>query len=719
MFSNQLQLVSVLNNSLRIARSQNYRVMLVLAGEANHHLKTVCEVFLNSVKDSGMKSHPLQSVTESAVKVMYVPDPHSNSDISDEINSLLGTEHACVVFDAQGEFNERLFAAAAGTITAGGLLVLQTPALHDWATLQHNASASGNQSFFISRLCEKLAIHCTIGIDVASVAEGPFKTLGDVTADSALFITSATPKTEITHSGTDDSSQCKAWKIEQNSMLESLLRDLQDKTESVSVVQGDRGRGKSTMIGRAMKKLLTTESIRKRSVSITANRRSACDTLRKHADKSIPYFPIDKALSMTHDILIVEEAGSIPIPVLEQLMQQSQSIVFATTVQGYEGAGRGFAIRFAKRLDQLKPGWLKLNPTLPVRWSAGDPIEGFVNDALLLKTRLTDIPNTIKLSPCDSRVSLIDKQALTRDDNLLAEVYGLLVQAHYQTTPADLRNLFDQHRLLVFIQRTGQTLTGAAVVALEGAIPIELHQAIMHKQRQLADQLLPQLLAQLSGEADALKERFARIVRIAIHPDIHRQGFGTHLFKQLHEQLTSNDTDRGTATSVGVSFGADQLTLSFWLKLGLIPIHYGYKTNPRSGLRAACLMNSSHLPIKQSIAKACQILRMNTQAQLSQEANSDPVQKQLLEATKSTERVNMSSLAIKRLIHDFCLARRSFIDSVGLLLSSDLFSENEAVLKVVHNTLDGYRHMTPKRRHAAEEQLRSVLFETGVFVEFK
>jgi len=718
MVSNQHQLISHLNNSLRIARSQNFRVMLVLAGEANQQLTSICDTFINSVNEGAIRPHLRQSMTSSSDYIMHVPNPHSNSDASDEINSLLGGEHVGLVFNAQSEFDERLFAAAAGTITAGGLLVLQTPALHDWIAQQQIAPDNDNQSLFILRLCKKLMVHSSHGFDTASALKCQINTLNDIPDDTFFFIASTTPKAEISYLNPDDTSARDAWKIEQNSMLRSLLHNLLNKAESVSVVLGDRGRGKSTLIGRALKKLLAAESPSKRTISITANRRGACDILLKRAEQSIPYFPIDKALSTTHDVLVVEEAGSIPIPILEQLMQQSQSIIFATTVQGYEGAGRGFAIRFAKKLDQLNPDWLKLNPTLPIRWSVGDPLEAFVNDALLLETELTAITKPSKLSPMDAQVSLIDKQALTDDDTLLVEVYGLLVQAHYQTTPADLRNLLDQHRLLVFAQRTGQVLTGAALVALEGEIPSDFHQAIMYKQRRLADQILPQLLAQSSGEPNVLKERFARIVRIAIHPDIHRQGFGTHLFEQLNNQFTSNTTYLPRVDGVGVSFGADLHTLSFWLKQGLKPVHYGYRTNPRSALRAACLIISTHTSIKQSIDKACRILHVNTQAQLSQDDNVDVIQKQLLEATKPIAGASLSSFDTKVLIHDFCKARRSFIDSVGLLLTSDIFRENEAVHKVVHQTLNGYRYMPPKTRHAAEVHLRSVLLETGAFTEF-
>jgi len=721
MFSNQNQITHCLNNSLRIARLHNYRVMLVLAGDADRYLTSVCKTFVESTtacslhppeaKPIALPSEVSQNVTPYSDYIMHVPDEHSNSDISDEINVLLGSEHACVIFDATNAFNERLFAAAAGTIVSGGLLVLKAPPLHDWASRQAG-SAQNDHSLFIARFCEKLAAHQSQSV---LPVENP-ETHTDKPEDTAFLIAASTPDCSTQR---PDKTQKADWKIEQDAMLNTLADTLLGKQGSVCVVQGDRGRGKSTLIGRALKKVWSTESINHGSVSITANRRSACAILLQHADHPIPFISIDAALTTTHELLVVEEAGSIPIPVLERLMNQSQSIVFATTVQGYEGAGRGFAIRFAKKLDAVKPGWLKLNPILPIRWSTGDPVEAFVNDALLLETTLPGIElcgqhSLVPLTPDLSQVSLIDKQELSTDDALLSEVYGLLVQAHYQTTPADLRNLLDQPRLLLFVQRTNQTITGAALVALEGDIATDLHQHVMHKKRRLANQILPQLLAQSSGEAHVLTMQFARVVRIAIHPDIQQRGFGSQLFAQIQKQVSTNTTDMTTVNSVGVSFGADQHTLSFWLKQGLKPIHYGYKTNPRSGLRAACLMNSSHTNVAQSIDKARYVLRLNTQAQLSQDSSDDPVQNLLLSATKTTDGMRLSSVEINRLIHDFQQSRRSFTDTVGLLLHSGLFIETDAVHQSTHQMLSEYRHMPPKKRRAAEQQLRTALSKAQI-----
>jgi len=629
----------------------HHRALIVLADEDVLRFNALSNAISAFYSQNESNSPPTfyNSVTVDPVSMMHVPELHSNSDSSDQINRLLGSEYRCVIFDAYDAFNERLFAAAAGTVVGGGILLLRTPPLHTWA--QNTGTAV--PSAFMERFIRKIRSHQT------GTLTGPTNTITS-TAQSPLII--ADDVNDNSLSTPIDLS----WETEQNKLVGQLLSKLLGEQKSTIIVQADRGRGKSTLIGRALKKLLADKSFSKKRITLTANNKNACKVLMQHVGFTgggthpIQFVSIDTALNMQHDLLVIEEAGTLSIPVLTQLTSFSGDIIFATTVQGYEGAGRGFALRFAKRLDKIRPDWVKLQPERPIRWAANDPLEAFVNDALLLKTKLSSINQPAELKANNAQLSLIDHKELSSSDELLEAIYALLIQAHYQTTPSDLRNMLDQQQLLIFAQRTNNILTGAAIVAMEGEIATHLHTAIVYKERRLTDQILPQLLAQSASDASVLSLRCARIVRIAVHPSLHRRGFGSNLCHALIDQLTSR------IDYVGASFGADEQTLSFWQSLGFTPIHYGFKKNPRSGLKSACLIKSTDKSAANSIDMAAWILHENLRALAQHDNQNDLVRDQLIAATR-TANGRLTQAQMDQLIIDFCRSQRSFIDTVAFL----------------------------------------------------
>ena len=742
MVSNQSHSLATLKNSLHIAQLLSHRVLLVLAGDSAVDLPHVIELLTEQL---GVKTTNSSSLSECITSrqrlsnIVRLPDLHSNSDRADQINALLGSEFKCILFDANDAFDERLFAACAGTIIGGGILVLQTPSLDQWGEF---GSASDNTSNFLFRIARKIAEHHT---HVLFNSDSHVDRNSD---NAALLIASTeettnTPLTVLQTSDPESQSQSQfqsqpqpqslpslktpsrsgqltntaesEWQAEQAQLVDQLVDNLLHNSDSTVVVQADRGRGKSALIGLAVRRLRATTSLSDINITMTASRQSACRVLLRHAHntdasdtdekvQSIRFVPVDIALKMQHDLLIVEEAGNIPIPVLVQMTQSSNRIVFATTVQGYEGAGRGFALRFAKQLNTIRPGWLKLQPTHPIRWSANDPLEAFVNDAFLLKSSLNPDVTRKSLTAQNAVVNQVSKQTLSTNDSVLDEIYALLIQAHYQTTPADLRNLIDKEQLLVFAQHTNHVLTGAALVALEGGIAPGLHDDIMSKERRLPDQLLPQLLAQSAAEKSVLNLNFSRIVRIAVHPQLQRRGYGTALFKAIREQL------RPLNTTLGTSFGADSESVSFWLKLGLTPIHYGYKVNARSGVRSACLMLDGEQTAAPAIAKARSILHRNLAALLEQNKDDDPVGERLLQATDRPDNA-VTTQTITSLLADFCECRRSFIDTVGLIELSAAVAPLNGVAEHIHNLTQRHRQLTPTQRRKAEQALREYLIK--------
>ena len=97
--------------------------------------------------------------------------------------------------------------------------------------------------------------------------------------------------------------------------------------------------------------------------------------------------PAELAYSNTnYDIIAVDEAAQIPVPILQKLIHvhPRAHFIFTSTVRGYEGTGRGFSLRFLEWLERRSAPVSHLTLTTPIRWRDGDVLEQFVFQSLLL-----------------------------------------------------------------------------------------------------------------------------------------------------------------------------------------------------------------------------------------------------------------------------------------------------------------------------------------------
>ncbi len=605
------QVFNVVSLYRRESALRGHRGLLVLSGECADTLRQTCD---NWIQDF---SHSTRAEINTSVPqtVCHVPN-ESNADLADQKQALLGSESYYVIYDATVPFNPGLFAAAAGGLQAGGLFILLTPTWADWV--------KNNNSRFLVRFTHHLQSVTDTHAGLPALRIGQLESLPSAQpVDSIAVSDGAIPETiqaaldPKTGIKLETQKNVGSWLAEQEQLLDQLLSALTTESTDVVVIQGHRGRGKSALAGRAISILLKSMDATHSTITVTAARQSASDILIKHAKEatstsqpqthSLQFQSVDTALKNKHDVLLVEEAGSLPIIVLSRLMEQASRTIFITTVQGYEGAGRAFALRFARLLNKRKPGWLMLEPVKPIRWAADDPLEQFTNTVFLLNAALPETPSHLEIGS-SLACRTVDKKRLLDDKDLLTHVYGLLTQAHYQTTPDDLQHLLDKDDMHVFVKMQGEHIVGAALVAIEGNLHEKLHAPIINRQRRLKDQLLPQLLAQVAQNATALSAGYARIVRIAVHPDCQRRGFGSTLVHFIDQHYATQQL------STGASFGADTATLSFWLKQSMTPIHYGLRINPRSGLRAVCMLKAHSEPVMKVLQTANNVFTENLQA---------------------------------------------------------------------------------------------------------
>ncbi|ATL93854.1 tRNA cytosine(34) acetyltransferase TmcA [Aeromonas sp. CU5] len=500
----------------------------------------------------------------------YVPQPAAKA------LQRLGQECDTLVFNAFSGFHSDAFGALAGTLRAGGLLLLLTPPRAQWpawpdpdrirlVAQPEEASRAGHG--FIARLAWLLAGDPALSL-APPVCPQPWQPIG--------------PE--------------RALSCDQARALPAIHKVLHGHRRRPLVLSADRGRGKSALLGLAAAELLRQQP--ELNIVVTAPSQATVATLFAHAARGLnttseqtpeqltglSYCSPDRLVheALQPDLLLVDEAAAIPTPLLEAMLARHSRIVFATTEHGYEGTGRGFHLRFKRVLDSQTPDWQEIHLGEPIRWSESDPLEPLIFRLLGL-----DAEVAAPLPPTSPSWRLISQEALASDESLLNQLFGLLVLAHYQTTPSDLRSLLESPDLDIHLLEQDASLLGVALVAREGEIAPELAEAIWAGRRRPRGHLLPQSLLAHAGFKTAGARSYARVMRIAIHPELHRHGLGSQLLGKLEEHYRQAGIDY-----LGSAFSASADLLPFWRKAGLTVLRIGLQRDAASGCHAALLLKA-------------------------------------------------------------------------------------------------------------------------------
>ena len=555
--------VNRLFNALSAARSNRHRHFIHLDGEREPTEKIVNDfINLAEISEAIIITSPLQE--------------------QNQIRQYLGRDSELFVYYAHSGFDPNLFAAVAATVSGGGLILLLTPPLDQWALspnpihrriLVHPHSEDDLDNRYLKRL--------TIQLNRSNIES--------ISAKSIAPLQSTIKPTEIT--AIPDT-------LEQAELIKRISRHLEEKKPHPILLTAERGRGKSAALGIIAAQLLK-DGLR---IVITAAHKKMLVNLYRHLNitleklsseespaDNITFIAPDQILRQhpKFDLLIVDEAAALPISMLTQLINEQPHALLASTVHGYEGSGMGFLHRFTKVLDRKTPGWLALNLTTPIRWSLDDPAEKQINRLLLLDA---DTESVIKTDVID--IDNLQWQRLNRDELIINEqklrqIYSLLVSAHYQTTPFDLYQILDGPNIQLYSLENDQQLLGVIVAAEEGQLKSDLCREILYGRRRPKGHLLPQTLIAHQGLDEAGGARYLRIIRIAVEPHYQRRRLGSHMLTQLREELKGEGYDL-----FGASCGATESLLIFWITNGFNPHYIGQQRGLSSGSYAVNLLSA-------------------------------------------------------------------------------------------------------------------------------
>ncbi len=489
------------------------------------------------------------------------------------LSGRLGVECDALVFDARNGFEPDVFGALSGTLRGGGVLYLLTPSVDLWLN-----QPAGSSPRYLQRLA-------TLLVDAVDILW-----IGDGIVQRIPVASPCPPGDPLPCHGRD--SPCLT--NDQEDAVTAVMHVATGHRRRPVVLQSDRGRGKSAAFGIAAARLIAERGKR---VLVTAARRSAVEALFRRATSllsseqvtALRFVAPDALLQQPQDadLLLVDEAAAIPAPLLEQLLRRYSRIAFATTVHGYEGTGRGFALRFNRVLDRLSNSWKRVDLQTPIRWAPGDPLEALVFRLLMLDAGAAADEVLGNADSGTAHIERIDRDQLLHDETLLRELFGLLVLAHYKTRPSDLCQLLDAPNLSVYLLRLDGHVAAAALVADEGGFDREQAEAITAGMRRPLGHLLPETLAIHLGLAEAPRQRAARIMRIAVHPAVQGRGLGSQLVTYIAAAARRERFDY-----MGASFGANDQLLRFWKGAGLWPVRVSERRSASSGYHSVVVMQA-------------------------------------------------------------------------------------------------------------------------------
>lgn len=469
---------------------------------------------------------------------------------------LLGREFHHAVFDAGQGFDAAAFAALSGTLIAGSWLVLLTPPWHSWHT--HPDADSLRWS------------DCADPIPTPYFVEHVKRVISR--DGQALHWQQHQPATYPHFAARADWHAATGEPQPEQALILSQLLTM---PSGVVAVTAARGRGKSALAGQLIARINGT-------AIVTAPAKAATDVLAQFAAERYRFMAPDALLSSsaTADWLIVDEAAAIPAPLLHQLVARFPRTLLTTTVQGYEGTGRGFLLKFCARFPHLR----RFELQQPVRWALGCPLEKIVSDALLFDDEtFTHAPSG------DLHFSAFGQQSWHDNPALPVAVYQLLSGAHYRTSPLDLRRMMDapgQH----FLQAScADSVAGAVWLVDEGGLSAELSQAVWAGYRRPRGNLVAQSLAAHGGDPLAATLIGRRVSRIAVHPARQREGIGQQLIMQARRYSTQCDY-------LSVSFGYTVELWRFWQRCGFVLVRMGNHREASSG----CYTAMALLPISEA-----------------------------------------------------------------------------------------------------------------------
>ena len=606
------------------AAKVGHRRLLVVTSEDDSRLVTAALDFLYEIRDVIPRDPVLYAYHAfysdgSMRKELFARGAPKDLDVEyvsyHELDKVLGRTYSACVADLINNLEPNDLGRLMGVVRGGGLYILLLPPLRKIPEMvtrfQQNLVTPGYtvkdvRKLFEQRFVQKLMQHEGIAIYDADTKMFLKKFPATKAAEREVKPLVLPEKSKI---------PTRVYRLaltqDQVEVLKLLERFYEKREERklVLVLTADRGRGKSSVLGIGIGWLahrLRRAKGRCRVVVTAPSELNVQEVFRfarrvlemyKHPLETIEseesvvalrskgieieYLPPVEAARSRGEILLVDEAASISVPLLFKMLERFDKAVFSSTIHGYEGAGRGFSVRFLRRLrSEPNVEVLEYEMSEPIRYAPGDPIENWIFDTLLLDAEPAPLSEDDLRAIEERRVTYYAPNEdffLHREDEL-RQFFGIYVLSHYRNNPNDLGMMMNApHHFVRMLKTPSGKVVVSMELAQEGGLDEETSRASA-KGAWIMGNIIPDRLIKHYKILDFGKLRGIRIVRIATHPAVTRRGLGSLALRMLEEEALKRGMDW-----IGAGFGVTEELLRFWVRNGYVPVHMSPEKNPVSG----------------------------------------------------------------------------------------------------------------------------------------
>ncbi|XP_063708521.1 RNA cytidine acetyltransferase [Culicoides brevitarsis] len=386
-----------------------------------------------------------------------------------------------------------------------------------------------------------------------------------------------------------------------------------------------------------------------RSINPDFNKAIVKINLTRKNRQTIQYIsPTDSHLLNNADLLIIDEAAAIPLPLVKSML--GPYIVFlASTINGYEGTGRSLSLKLISQLQKENnaPEPIKLYES--IRYASLDPVESWLTSILCLDDTIPALLNSGCPVPDACELYYIDRDALfsyhKAAEAFLHKFISICVSSHYKNSPNDLQLMCDApaHHLFCLLGPVTKMdalpeILVVIQVCMEGQFSTKkLEDSMSVAKRNNAGDLIPWNVTEQYGDKNFARLSGVRVVRIATHPNYQRMGYGKRAVKILKDyykgKFTSLEDNEMTLQPenlveekssennllcesvqprksiptllkrlterkaekidyIGTCFGLTPDLLRFWKSLNFVPVYLSQKSNDLTGEHSCILICS-------------------------------------------------------------------------------------------------------------------------------